>query len=204
MLKNLLEKEQNKKYKNIYLLNIIIMRDIENTVYESYKENIDDELLKKKTPKEILNKWKEITTINDEPHIYDFIVEYLDYLKNKKKPKSKPISVKKMAKETKQLSKKIMNENEELNKARKEIKYMGVRPKKEKVLKINVNFVTDKTGKNLQIETEFFTDQFTNKMIGDIVNDITRKAREVIKQRKREGRMMGGAINFDSESDGDS
>lgn len=104
--------------------------------------------------------------------------------------KKKPLSIKKMAKETKELSNKIMNENEEWNKSRKEIKYLNVKPKKEKILKLSVNLVTNKEGKNMNIDSEFFTDNFTIKMLKDITNDILTKGREKIKQRKREGRMI--------------
>jgi hypothetical protein len=144
---------------------------------------------------QILNFYKQF------PKIFSIAEEIL----NKKEPKSKPISVKKMAKETKQLSNKIENENEEWNKGRKEIKYLNTKPKKERLLNLTVYIVTDKTGRHMEINTDILSDQFTTSMKNQIIKDFSTKAQEVIKQRKREGRIVrGGNINLDSESDGDS
>lgn len=110
--------------------------------------------------------------------------------KMEKMKKKKPLSLKKMTKEASELSRIIEEENEEWNKGRKEIKYLNVKPRKDKILKLTADILTDKTGKKMEIGTEFFTDNFTIKMLKDITNDILNKGREMIKQRKREGRMI--------------
>lgn len=142
---------------------------------EEHTENtITDFIQKGYSDIQILNYFKQF------PHIFSIAEEIL----NKKEPKSKPKSVKKMAKETSEFQRKIEAENEEWNKGRKEIKYLNVKPKRKSLLNLTVYIVTDKTCKHMEINTEILSDQLTAKMRRNILNVLSTDMNNLMNDKK--------------------
>jgi hypothetical protein len=81
----------------------------------------------------------------------------------------------------------ILSDNKKWNEGRREIKYLTVKPKTEKILNVKVVMKVDKTGRRMEIKTDFFTDQLTAKMKREIAKVFNDKADELIKNRKLAG-----------------
>jgi hypothetical protein len=132
------------------------------------------------TKEQIIDEWKEF----DEDENNEFSRKKLKFVQDYFNPKSKSKSVKKMAKETSEFQRKIINENEEWNKGRKEIKYLTVKPKRERLLNLTVYMVTDKTGRHMKINTEILSDQLTTKMRRNILNVLSTDMKKTIASKK--------------------